>query len=152
MNVELISAGKRRFMPLLLVADEQESMVERYLDRGDLYAMCDDCGELLAVAVVTIEGDGVCELKNIAVEPRFHRRGLGRRFVEYLCRRYAGRCHTMFVGTGDTPASTAFYTSCGFIYSHTVPDFFTTHYDHPVIDGGILLRHMLYYRRSLSPR
>ncbi len=152
MNVELISAGKRRFMPLLLVADEQESMVERYLDRGDLYAMCDDCGELLAVAVVTIEGDGVCELKNIAVEPRFHRRGLGRRFVEYLCRRYAGRCHTMFVGTGDTPASTAFYTSCGFIYSHTVPDFFTTHYDHPVIDGGILLRHMLYYRRPLSPR
>lgn len=152
MNVELISAGKRRFMPLLLVADEQGSMVERYLDRGDLYAMCDDCGELLAVAVVTIEGDGVCELKNIAVEPRFHRRGLGRRFVEYLCRRYAGRCHTMFVGTGDTPASTAFYTSCGFIYSHTVPDFFTTHYDHPVIDGGILLRHMLYYRRPLSPR
>lgn len=152
MNVELISAGKRRFMPLLLVADEQESMVERYLDRGDLYAMCDDCGELLAVAVVIIEGDGVCELKNIAVEPRFHRRGLGRRFVEYLCRRYAGRCHTMFVGTGDTPASTAFYTSCGFIYSHTVPDFFTIHYDHPVIDGGILLRHMLYYRRPLSPR
>lgn len=35
------------------------------------------------------------------------------------------------------------------IDSHTVADFFTMHYDHPVIDDGILLRDMLYYRRSL---
>ena len=163
MRVELVDSGKRRYMPLLLVGDEQESMVCRYLDRGELYAMFDDDGGLVAVAVVTDEGGGVCELKNIAVEPRCHRRGYGRRMVEYLCRRYrrmveylcrryAARFHTMLVGTGETPATTAFYTSCGFIYSHTVPDFFTTHYDHPVIDGGILLRHMLYYRRPLSPR
>lgn len=149
MRVELVDSGKRRYMPLLLVGDEQESMVCRYLDRGELYAMFDDDGGLVAVAVVTDEGGGVCELKNIAVEPRCHRRGYGRRMVEYLCRRYAARFHTMLVGTGDTPATTAFYTSCGFTYSHTVPDFFTTHYDHPVIDDGILLRDMLYYRRSL---
>ena len=149
MRVELVDSGKRRYMPLLLVGDEQESMVCRYLDRGELYAMFDDDGGLVAVAVVTDEGGGVCELKNIAVEPRCHRRGYGRRMVEYLCRRYAARFHTMLVGTGDTPATTAFYISCGFTYSHTVADFFTTHYDHPVIDDGILLRDMLYYRRPL---
>ena len=149
MRVELVDSGKRRYMPLLLVGDEQESMVCRYLDRGELYAMFDDDGGLVAVAVVTDEGGGVCELKNIAVEPRCHRRGYGRRMVEYLCRRYAARFHTMLVGTGETPATTAFYTSCGFTYSHTVSDFFTMHYDHPVIDDGILLRDMLYYRRSL---
>lgn len=149
MIVELVDSDKRRYMPLLLVGDEQESMVCRYLDRGELYAMFDDDGGLVAVAVVTDEGGGVCELKNIAVEPRCHRRGYGRRMVEYLCRRYAARFHTMLVGTGETPATTAFYTSCGFTYSHTVADFFTMHYDHPVIDDGILLRDMLYYRRSL---
>ena len=37
----------------------------------------------------------------------------------------------------------------GFTYSPPVADFFTMHYDHPVIDDGILLRDMLYYRRSL---
>ena len=29
--------NKKQFLPLLLLADEQEDMVERYLDRGAMY-------------------------------------------------------------------------------------------------------------------
>ena len=42
----------------------------------------------------------------------------------------------MLVGTGDSPLTIPFYESCGFAYSHRVPDFFIDNYDHPIFEGG----------------
>lgn len=42
-------------------------MIDRYLERGELFVLEDE--GVKAVGVVTDEGDGVCELKNIAVLP-----------------------------------------------------------------------------------
>ena len=139
MTIELITHDKKRFLPLLLLADEQESMIDRYLERGDLYVMREGNGTPVAVAVVTLEGEGVCELKNLAVKPEAQRQGIGSRLLGYLCRRYAKSCHTLLVGTGDTPQTTSFYRQNGFTYSHAVPDFFTANYDHPIIENGILV-------------
>lgn len=76
MQIRLVSTGKKRFLPLLLLADEQESMIDRYLERGDLYVMYDKLfTEPVAVAVVTDEGKGVRELKNLAVAPHWQRKG-----------------------------------------------------------------------------
>ena len=76
--------------------------------------------EALAVAVVTLEGEGVCELKNLAVSPSYQRKGLGSQMVEYLFDRYKDSCHTMFVGTGDSQQTVSFYRSCGFTYSFPI--------------------------------
>ena len=59
---------------MLLLADEQESMIDRYLDRGDLFVMYVDEESWIAVAVVTNEEEGVYELKNLAVDPAYQRR------------------------------------------------------------------------------
>ena len=67
MEFRRIEAEKRNFLPLLLLGDEQEDMIDRYLDRGVLTALYD--GGLRAVCVVTAEGPGVFEIKNLAVEP-----------------------------------------------------------------------------------
>ncbi len=149
MEIRLVDDDKKRFMPLLLLGDEQESMIDRYLDRGDLYVMQAADGTVAAVAVVTHEGEGVCELKNIAVSVQLQRQGIGRKMVEYLCRRYKAQYATMLVGTGDSLATTEFYATCGFEYSHTVPDFFTLNYDHPIIENGTLLKDMIYFKRKL---
>lgn len=37
--IQEILSDRRRFMSLLLLADEQESMVERYLERGRMFVM-----------------------------------------------------------------------------------------------------------------
>lgn len=39
MRIERIIDGKKRFLALLLEADEQESMLDRYLQRGEMHAM-----------------------------------------------------------------------------------------------------------------
>ena len=76
MDIRRIESGKRDFLPLLLLGDEQEDMIDRYLDRGTLLALYD--GGLRAVCVVTKEAPGVFEIKNLAVEPAFQRQGYGR--------------------------------------------------------------------------
>ena len=83
MNIQLITTDKKRFLSLLLLADEQESMIDRYLERGELFVMHGTQEtEAVAVAVVTNEGNGVYELKNLAVAPACHRKGYGRQIVE----------------------------------------------------------------------
>ena len=99
MHIRLVKSDKKRFLDLLLLADEQESMIDRYIERGDLFVM-EEKGEAKAVAVVTREGQGVYELKNLAVAPACQRKGYGRMMVEHVWHYYAD-CHTLLVGTGD---------------------------------------------------
>ena len=50
--ITLITQNKKRYLDLLLLADEQESMIDRYLERGELYALYDN-SELVSVCVIT---------------------------------------------------------------------------------------------------
>ncbi len=64
MNIQLITNDKKRFLSLLLLADEQESMIDRYLERGELFVMHGmQEAEVIAVAVVTNGGNGVCAIQ-----------------------------------------------------------------------------------------
>lgn len=146
-NIFPITTNKKQYLDLLLLADEQESMIDRYLDRGDMFAL-EDHG-VKAVCVVTDEGNGVCELKNIAVTPDSQRQGYGKTLINYLIGHYSGKYTQMIVGTGDVPSSLGFYQSCGFEYSHRIENFFIDNYDHLMVEDGILLKDMVYLKHSL---
>ena len=146
MEISKVTQGKKRYLDLLLLADEQESMVDRYLERGELFVL--QAGErVIAECVVTKEAPGVYELKNIAVRPDCQRRGYGRRMIDFLMEQYPD-CNTWLVGTGDVPSTLGFYRSCGFIESHRVPNFFTEHYDHPIFEDGRQLVDVVYLKRQ----
>lgn len=148
LEIKEIPTGRNHFIDLLLIGDEQESMIARYLDRGDMFVLYNQ-GELCGACVVTDEGGGVCELKNIAVYPQHQGRGYGRALVEYITARYKGLFAEMIVGTGEVPGILAFYDKCGFRFSHRVADFFTGHYDHPIVEEGIVLRDMVYLKKEV---
>ncbi len=147
-RIRKIETGKRDYLPMLLLGDEQENMIDRYLDRGELWVLFERRNPV-AVAVVTDRGEGVLELNNIAVSPDFRRRGYGSRLLGFLEERYRDRAHTLLVGTGETPATLDFYARCGFVFSHRIAGFFTELYDHPIVEAGILLSDMVYLRKSL---
>ena len=46
-----ISRNKKQYLDLLLLGDEQETMIDRYLERGDLFVLEDN--GIKAVGVVT---------------------------------------------------------------------------------------------------
>ena len=148
MNIYEVKTEKKRHLPLLLLGDEQEDMIDRYLERGTMYAL-EDSGAVRAVCVVTDEGGGALELKNLAVSPDCQRRGYGRRMVEFLCETYRGRYTRLLAGTGDSPLTLPFYEACGFCRSHVIPNFFTDHYDHPIFEGGRQLVDMIYLNKAL---
>ena len=147
MEIRKVEQDKKQYLGLLLLADEQEDMIDRYLERGTLYVLED--GAVRAECVVIDEGDGVLELKNLAVEPGSQGRGYGKALVDFLVQTYAGRYEVLQVGTGDSPATVPFYESCGFRRHHRVRNFFTDHYDHPIYEGGVRLVDMVYLRRAL---
>lgn len=102
-----------------------------------------------AECVVTDEGAGVLELKNIAVEPEFQGRGYGKALVEFLIETYKGKYDVLQVGTGESSLTILFYEACGFQRHHLVKNFFTDHYDHPIYEGGVQLVDMVYLQRKL---
>lgn len=149
MQIKIITQDKKAYLDLLLLADEQESMIDRYLDRGEMFALYEE-DTLRSICVVTDEGQGICELKNIATVPSYQKQGYGKRLIYYLYEHYRSQYDVMLVGTGDGPAIHSFYEKCGFTYSHRIPDFFTDNYDHPIVEEGRLLTDMVYLKIDLS--
>ena len=73
MEIKMITNNKKQFLDLLLLADEQENMIDKYLERGELFALYDN--DLKSICVVTKEGNGVYELKNIATYKKYQGQG-----------------------------------------------------------------------------
>lgn len=147
MQIREIINDKKQYLDLLLLADEQEDMIDRYLERGTMYVLEED--GVKAECVVTDEGSSVLELKNIAVEPAFQGKGYGKALLDFLVQTYVGRYAILQVGTGDSPSTILFYEACGFCRHHRVKNFFTDYYDHPIYDNGVRLVDMVYLRREL---
>ncbi len=147
MKIIEITENKKEYLPLLLLADEQESMIDRYINIGTMWAL--DKNGVKAVCIVTDEGDGVLEIKNIAVEPSYQHRGYGKRMIEFLVNRYQDSYSILTVGTGDSPLTVPFYEKCGFKRSHTIKNFFVDNYDHPIFECGKQLVDMVYLKRSI---
>lgn len=145
MTIRKVTEAKKIYIDLLLLADEQENMIDEYLERGDMFLL-DDNG-VKAECVVTKEADGIYELKNIAVVPDCHRKGYGKMLIEFLLSHYKD-CKTMLVGTGDCPSTLTFYQKCGFTQSHRVKNFFIDNYDHPMFEDGKQLVDMVYLKHE----
>lgn len=142
-----VKENKKKYIDLLLLADEQEDMIDRYLERGTMFAL--QGGDVKAVCVVTDEGDSVLEIKNIAVSPQCQQRGYGKKLIAFIEQKYKGEYRTLKVGTGDSPLTIPFYEKCGFEESYRVRNFFTDNYDHPIFECGKQLVDMVYLRKEL---
>ena len=143
--VEILE-NKKKYLPLLMLADEQADMIDRYLERGRMYVLEDD--GVKCECIVTDEGNGVLEIKNIATIPDHQGKGYAKALIAYILQEYKGEYTTLQVGTGDSPRTIPFYEKCGFVRSHIVPGFFTDYYDHPIYECGIQLIDMVYLQRS----
>ena len=147
MKILEISKNKKQYMELLFLADEQEDMIDKYINRGTMYILEDN--GVKAECVVTDEGNGVLEIKNIATNRKFQGMGYGRSLIDFVANKYKNKFSVLQVGTGDSPATIGFYIKCGFSHSHIIKNFFTDNYNHPIYEEGVKLVDMIYLRRVL---
>ena len=148
MEIRELKEDKKQFLSLLLLADEQEDMIDRYIEKGTVYVLDDD--GVKCQCVVTDEGNGILEIKNIATKPEHQGKGYGKKLIDFLVMNYRETYSVLQVGTGDSPLTVPFYEKCGFIRSHSIKNFFTDYYDHPIYEGGVQLVDMVYLRRKLN--
>ena len=148
MKIRKIKENKKQFLSLLLLADEQENMINRYLERGTMYVL-DDNG-VKAECVVTDECNGILEIKNIATVPEYQGKGYAKALIDFIVKEYADKYSVLQVGTGDSPLTVPFYEKCGFVRSHIIPNFFTDYYDHPIFECGVRLVDMVIFQRNLK--
>jgi len=149
MDIRQITKNKRDYMDLLLLADPQEDMIERYLDDGDMFVLSEN-GDVLTICVVVLRNNQNCELKNIATAEEYQGQGYGKYMLRYICEHYTGKCNTMYVGTGNSKKTLGFYKSCGFVNSHMVEGFFVENYKEPIYEDGVQLVDMVYLKKQLD--
>ena len=117
MRIIEVKEDKKQYLDLLLLADEQENMIDRYLDKGKMYVL-DDNG-IKCECIVTDEGNDVLEIKNIATVPDYQGKGYAKSLIDFIVEKYREQYAILQVGTGDSPLTIPFYEKCGFVRSHT---------------------------------
>lgn len=147
MEIIEVTKYKKEYLDLLLLADEQEDMIEKYLDRGIMYDL-DDKG-IKCECVITDVGNGVLEIKNIATDPNWQGKGYAKAWIEFIVIKYRKDYSILQVGTGDSPMTVHFYEKCGFVRAHFIPNFFAYNYHQPIFEEGIQLIDMVYLTRKI---
>lgn len=74
-EIREVVENKKQFLLLLLLTDEQEDMIDRYIADGTMYVL-DDNG-VKGECVVLNVGNNTLEIKNIAIHPDYQRKGYG---------------------------------------------------------------------------
>ncbi len=147
MEIKVITENKKQFLSLLLLADEQEDMIDKYITDGTMYVLEDN--GVKGECVVIDAGNRVLEIKNIAIRPDCQGKGYGKALIDFIVRKYKGEYSVLQVGTGESPLTIPFYEKCGFVRSHSIKNFFTDNYDQPIYESGIQLVDMIYLKRNL---
>ena len=124
MEIKHITQNKADFLDLLLLADESETMIARYLDRGEMFALYDD--DLKSICIVTQEGKNLYEIKNLATYPPFQRQGYARRLIEYIENRYNAPGTILQVGTGDSPFTSIVGSATPIVFLVSLPTIIRT--------------------------
>lgn len=148
MIIKEINTDKKRFLPLLLLGDEQEDMIDRYLPGSMMFVLYDGA-VAIGECVVQDLGKGVVEIKNIAIMPEYQHRGYGRMMIDFVESRFRITHSVLQVGTGDSPLTIPFYEKCGFVRTRIIRNFFTDNYDHPIYEDGIRLVDMIYLQKKM---
>ena len=147
MEIREVKENKKQFLSLLLLADEQENMIDKYIEKGIMYVLDDD--GVKCECVITDEGNGILEIKNIATDPDCQSKGYGKKLIDFIALKYKEKYSILQVGTGDSPLTIPFYEKCGFVRTHIVKNFFTDNYDHPIYECGIQLVDMIYLQKKI---
>ena len=148
MEIREVVNNKAEFMPLLLIGDEDELMVGKYLECSKLYALYEDNVLVSVCALVIINSDTI-EIKNLATYPKYQNRGYASKLLNFVFDKYKDSFRKVILGTGENDITLNFYKKRGFRQTRRVKNFFVDNYPHPIFENGKQLVDMIYLEKSL---
>lgn len=149
-TLHLISSNDRQaYLDLLLMADESESIVMRYINDGDLFAVHYN-DSIVGVVLFTFHPGQIIELKNIALQPPYRQKGLGKIILLRSFELYKSKGYKkMIVGTSNSGiGAITFYQKVGFRMYEVRRNFFLN-YPTVIFEDGIRALDMIMFERDL---
>jgi ribosomal protein S18 acetylase RimI-like enzyme len=142
--------SRKEYLPLLMIADESEDAVNKYISEGDLYSIKRN-GDLAGVILFTPVNDLTVELKNFALLSDFRGKGLGKALINHALSLYKNRgLKRIIVGTANSSIDNiAFYQKAGFRMYEIKRDFFLD-YPEPIYENGIRALDMVMFDINLG--
>ena len=151
-NIKISRLDKLGEMPrhLLLLADPDEGAVDKYINDSAIYvAKLDEIVVgvfvLYPVSLVTVE------IKNIAVDERYQRRGIGKRMLKKISSiAKENRYRSIVIGTGNSSVyQLLLYQQQGFEIAGIKFNFFIDNYPSPIFEEGVQCKHMIMLQKDV---
>lgn len=147
MKIIEVKENKKKYIELLILADEQEDMIDKYIDKGTMFILYDN--GVKSECIITDEGNGVVEIKNIATLPEYQNKGYGKYLIKFIEEKYKHKFNILRVGTGDSILTIPFYKKCGFKEIYRIKNFFVDNYNNPIFECGVQLIDMVYLEKTI---
>ena len=95
MEIKEIGENKFEFIDLLLIGDEEESMINRYLEQSTLFVLYDK-GKLVSLCAVIKADFDIIEIKNLATYPQYRNKGYASALLDFVYDKYKNECIISF--------------------------------------------------------
>ena len=148
MKIKEITTNKADYMDILLIGDEDEKMINKYIEQSTIFALYENKGLTSVCAVITIDNETI-EIKNLATYPEYQNRGYASALINFICNKYKTNYKYLILGTGENNKTLKFYKKRGFQETHRLKNFFIDNYDHPIFEEGKQLVDMIYLKKIL---
>ena len=148
MQIKEISKYKTAYIGILLSGDEDEKMINRYIEQSIIFSLYENNVLTSVCAVITIDNETI-EIKNLATYPEYQNRGYASALINFVCNKYKRNYKYLILGTGENNKTLEFYKKRGFQETHRLKNFFIDNYEHPIFEEGKQLIDMIYLKKIL---
>ena len=153
-RVELYTGRREDLRRLFELAEDSAAELDAYIDAGRVLVASDGDRVVGHLQVTATERSGAAEVKNMAVDPAYQGRGIGRALMSAaIANARREGCATLVVATAaaDT-GNLRFYQRLGFRMRSVERDAFTpeTGYPEPIEIDGIPLRDRVWLDLSIE--
>lgn len=149
MEIREVNSNKEDFMEILLIGDEEVSMINKYLEQSTIFALYDNDILTSICAVTEIDSETV-EIKNLATYPQYRNKGYASKLLNFVFDRYKKDFKAVILGTGENETTLNFYKKRGFVQTRRIKNFFTDNYSHPIFENGKQLVDMIYLKKIIK--
>ncbi len=148
MQIKEITANKTDYTDILLIGDEDENMISKYIEQSTVFALYANNALTSVCAVITTDNETI-EIKNLATYPEYQNKGYASALIDFVCNKYKTEFKYLILGTGENNKTLSFYKNRGFKETHRLKNFFIENYSHPIFEDGKQLKDMIYLKKIL---
>ena len=146
MQIKEIIKNKADFMDILLIGDEDENMINKYINQSTIFALYVNSTLTSVCAIIKVDNE-TAEIKNLSTYPEYQNRGYA--LIDFVCNKYKTEFKYLILGTGENNKTLKFYKKRGFQEIHRLKNFFIDNYSHPIYENGKQLIDMIYLKKIL---